>query len=137
MLKHANRFPITAGALLIAGVLWAVNGCNRQPSTERGTQVVKLSTMENTSDTLADLKAQDPFRAEVLAVIVRESTNLFAECGITNATRLVTNIYSVQFRDPRGQFRAVGGENATSDELILIKRMEKGGVYTFPDAFLR
>src|SRR6266404_3788299 len=86
------------GPLLIIGVS-AVAGCYRQPQPVSKPEPVQFNSMVGSSETIAQLRTNGPFRAEVVGVIVRESTNLCLEVGLTNQTRLVTNIYSVQFRD--------------------------------------
>lgn len=134
MTQRAYFFFI-AGCVLVLVVLTALISAVRQEAARSG-RPVQFHTMQ-TSETLAQLKAQTSFQAEVLSVLVRESTNMAAEHGITNRTSLVTNLYALRFRGPDGQARVVSGMNSASNEMRSVKQLEEGKLYAFPDVFLK
>lgn len=130
------RFFYIGGCVLGLVGLMALISAVREHATRSGSPV-QFNSMENSSETLAQLKVQTSFQAEVLSVFVRESTNMAAEHGITNRTSLVTNLYAVRFRGPDGQARVVSGMNATSDEIRSLKQLHQGKVYAFPEVFMK
>jgi hypothetical protein len=88
------------------------------------------------SETLAQQTNGMPFRAEILAVLVEESTNLLAEYGLRETTSVVTNHYLVRFRDANGKHRILRGLNVSRGELERVSQLRKGDNCTFPEALL-
>jgi hypothetical protein len=131
MIQRRGFLLIGGVLLLFLGVAALITAVKQQ--TARGGRFVTLSTMQEDSETLAQLRTKPSFSAEVLSVLVRESTNIAREHGITNQTETVTNLYAIRFREPDGQARLLAGMNATSDQLRVLKRLQEGQVYTFPD----
>lgn len=128
-------FFVAGCTLLMAAVIWLVWAVKQQSA--RNGQPVRFTTMESISNDLAQLRTQASFRAEVLTVLVNESTNMAAEHGIRNLAPLTTNLYVLNLRKSDGQSYPVAGLNATTEELDALKRLQKGKVYTFPEVLLK
>jgi hypothetical protein len=134
-MRHTISGTIVKCTLLIV-FPGAIAGCGPTPEAEQGASV-ELSAVHKTSESLLTVRTNVPFRARVLSVMIRESTNIAAAYGITNSATLVTNLYVVQFRDEQGRLRALTGLNATGDQLISIRGLQEGKTYLFPEALIK
>src|SRR5438067_1959616 len=99
MFSWKHKLSFVGRALIASTVSCTVVGCKPSKPPRQDATFVKLSTMDIPSVTLSGLRTQATFQAEVVAVLLHESTNLLAEHGISNAPHLVTNLYGIQLRD--------------------------------------
>jgi hypothetical protein len=104
-----------------------------RPTTNDGTIKPKsLSTVDD-SLSLADLRTNAPFRAEVVAVSTQSSANLLAGHAGEQQLPTVTNFFELILLDKSGVKRVFGGVNAAPKDLDAIGQLKQGNTYTFPD----
>lgn len=138
MFERTKGSTVAVCSLLIVVGVHVGAGCTRQPASQRADQAVQLSTVTNLpSENLAQLMSAQPFRAEVLLVIVEKSTNVLADHGFKGRPAVITNHYLVYLRVAVGRDRIFRGVNVRNEELGLIGRLEKGKTYTFPEALMQ
>ena len=127
-------------ASVLASVLVVVFlGCRREPRPRSEAPLRSFSEMRTARQTIAHVKAGAPFRATVLSVFVKESTNLYRYDGFPNRSeKVVTNVCSLMYqREDDGTIGSCGNVNATVAELQALKNLRTGQVYRLPDAINR
>lgn len=139
LLRILSDWP-TVSWLCVLSVLLGSSACRRE--VESTVPAPHSISEVSTAIDLEQLRARAAFRVTVEDILVKTSTNVLVDFGITNpaawrANPHWTNYFAIWFVDSGNGAECVTHRNATSKELEIVSMLKTGAVCTFPDLFGR
>lgn len=114
-------------AALLLGCCQIGWGCRNRESHDN----LHLSRVED-ADSLIQLKALSSFKASLVDLFILEGSDA-SSSNVPAHAMAVTNSYQFVLRVERGNEIVFAGNNASAQDLIILRSLDKTNFYTFPD----